>query len=112
MSDYEQAFDLECPKCGHSPVHYRSCSELSCNDGFIDENDDDPINFMPGESEYPCPECRGTSVEQWCPKCGENLSGQYFDNDELPEYDGEIPEEEPTEEELPEEDANQLKLEI
>lgn len=77
--DYEIDDETSCPKCGHSPIHYRNCQELMCNEGWMDEHDDDPINFAPGESEYPCQECRGTGTEKWCPKCGENLSGH---NDE------------------------------
>ncbi len=41
--------DINCPKCGHAPIHNRDCAELTCNDGFIDQHYDDPINFMPGE---------------------------------------------------------------
>lgn len=52
----------------------------------MDEYDDDPINFYPGESEYACPECKGTTVEVWCPGCGKNLSAMNVlssDDDDL-----------------------------
>lgn len=75
MEDYDEDFDVHCPKCKHSPLHNRYCINFSCVDGYIDENEDDPINFMPGESLRMCPECYGTGVEWWCPKCGTNLSG-------------------------------------
>jgi DnaJ-class molecular chaperone len=84
MEDFEIEYDATCPECGHSPLHSRECTNW-CEDGFIDESEDDPINFMPGESERRCPECKGTGVERWCPSCGENLSGvKVFqdDNDE------------------------------
>jgi rubredoxin len=75
MEDYDIDNEVHCPKCGHSPLHNRFCTNFFCEDGYIDESEDDPINFMPGESERACPECKGTGVEWWCPKCGTNLSG-------------------------------------
>lgn len=76
--EYDIEDELTCPKCKHSPLHSRDCTNLFCEDGFIDESEDDPINNMPGESERQCGECRGTGVERWCPACGENLSGYKF----------------------------------
>lgn len=83
--DYEQDYDSACPMCGHSPLHHRSCTNW-CDDGFIDEADSDPINWYPGEAEHPCPECRGTGTEVWCPNCAENLSGHSPDetDEDLP----------------------------
>lgn len=78
---YEQDYDHACPKCGHEPIQYRDCTGWNCDDGYADEYEDDPINFRPGESLYKCEECSGTGVEVWCPKCGEDLSGHNF-NDE------------------------------
>lgn len=92
MEEYEIHYDIYCPKCGHSPLHSRTCVELMCNEGVMDESDDDPINFIPGESEYPCPECRGTGIEWWCPSCGENLSGMKLhdeQDEDLPNYPSE-----------------------
>jgi len=68
MEDYEQDYDECCPKCEHSPIHYRDCNELYCDEGYIDENDLDPINFMEGESYIICNECYGTGVQEWCSK--------------------------------------------
>lgn len=83
MDDYDVDYDGTCPYCNHSPIHSRSCINF-CDDGFIDEHEDDPINFMPGESVRRCRECRGTGVEIWCPKCGQNLSGvEGLFNDDL-----------------------------
>lgn len=73
MIDYEINNDVECPYCFHSPLHNRACTNF-CDEGFIDESDNDPINFMPGESLIPCQECKGTGTEWWCPQCGANLS--------------------------------------
>lgn len=72
---YEIDTDTSCPKCSHSPIHYRNCEQVGCDDGWIDMYEyDDPLLFDPGESE-PCSECRATGIEQWCPGCGANLSG-------------------------------------
>lgn len=79
--DYDIESDLTCPKCGHSPLHSRYCTNW-CDDGYHDEYDDDPINFIPGESLIPCQECKGTGVERWCPGCGANLSGVHFHDDD------------------------------
>jgi hypothetical protein len=89
MEDYEIETDVNCPKCGHSPLHSRDCINW-CDDGYFDESEDDPINFMPGEYETICSECNGTGVERWCPNCGENLSG----NKEVSKQFAEIAEEE------------------
>lgn len=73
----EEAYEIhegECPKCGHDFIHQRVCANF-CQDGYFDQAEEDPINFMPGESEEECSECRGTGYEVWCPGCGENLSG-------------------------------------
>jgi len=72
--DYDIENEFSCPKCGHSPLHSRDCTNF-CDMGEIDESEDDPINFMPGESRRICPSCRGTEIERWCPSCGVNLSG-------------------------------------
>jgi len=72
--DYEVDYEVNCPYCGHTPLHNRFCANLFCDEGFIDESEDDPINFTPGELVIPCPDCKGTGVEWWCPKCGKNLS--------------------------------------
>ena len=72
--DYEQDHGKSCPKCGHSPTHYRDCINLFCENGQIDENEDDTINFMPGESYRECPECSGQTIEAWCPKCSYDIS--------------------------------------
>lgn len=85
MSEYEQDYDRECPHCNHSPLHYRDCAELMCEHGAIDVSDEDYLE--PGSSYEVCSECKGTGVEWWCPKCGENLSGHDFDdNDDDEEY--------------------------
>ena len=69
MSDHDYDIDeLPCPVCDNPYTHYRFCCE--CEDGFIDEHEDDPINFAPGESLVMCRECYGEGIERWCPKCG------------------------------------------
>lgn len=81
MEDYELLYECSCPKCGHSPIHQRDCSNLMCQDGFEDEYDDDPINFYPGESIISCNECKGTGFQTWCPNCGKDLTGYEFQSD-------------------------------
>ena len=74
-NDFNDDYELDdtvCPNCGHGPTHSRYCQNF-CDDGWFDDYDEDPINFMPGESESLCQECWGTGVERWCPKCGINL---------------------------------------
>lgn len=58
-----------CPHCGQAETRYRECDNLGCDDGFIDEYDDDPCYALPGDFS-PCSECRGTGSVQWCPQCG------------------------------------------
>ena len=71
MEDYEIDFDQTCPECAHDKSHYRDCDSLNCEDGVADENFDDAINFpLEGVDVYTCPECRGTGIMEWCPKCG------------------------------------------
>ena len=74
MEDFEEDYEECCPKCEHSPTRYRACSSLFCDEGYIDESEEDPINFMPGESLCRCQECYGTGVEEWCPSCGYDIS--------------------------------------
>lgn len=80
MDDYE--FDDEpCPNCGHEPTHYRPCTVIGCDDGWIDRHEyDDPLMFDPGDVET-CDECNGTGFERWCPNCGWDLSCSRFQND-------------------------------
>jgi len=80
-SDIEHEYSGHCPKCGHSPLHSRDCTNW-CDDGYMDEYDDDPINFSPGQEFSKCPECYGTGIERWCPSCGENLSDVKIEWDE------------------------------
>ena len=78
VMDYEIDYDECCPKCDHSPIHYRDCCEFDCEDGYIDESYDDPINFMEGESYVMCDTCYGTGVEIWCPECGYDISAHNY----------------------------------
>jgi hypothetical protein len=68
--DYEIDDDTPCPACCNGCTHSRSCGESNCEDGGIDEYEDDPINFAPGEEFRTCPECHGHGIVRWCPKCG------------------------------------------
>lgn len=71
---YDIHDDLYCPKCRHSPLHSRDCTNIFCEDGYIEDFVDDLE--IPGTGyEVKCDECKGTGVEFWCPHCGANLSG-------------------------------------
>lgn len=64
--------DEACPHCGSDEIRWRHCEVIGCDDGYIDMHEyDDPLWFDEGETEM-CRECRGTGVEQWCPKCGQD----------------------------------------
>jgi hypothetical protein len=72
MDDYEIDYDEICPHCNHSPIHWRECSNYCCEDGWIDLYEyDDPLWYDPGDVQR-CPECHGTGIEKWCPKCGKD----------------------------------------
>ena len=84
MGDYE-IDNLECPKCGAN-THSRNCSEIMCEGGGIDESDEDYL--LPGSSIVACDTCKGTGIERWCPKCGEDLSGVHFEDDDEDKFLG------------------------
>ena len=42
---YDIHDDLYCPKCKHSPLHSRSCTNLFCEDGYIEDFADDLENI-------------------------------------------------------------------
>lgn len=69
MSEDYWDLDAPCKKCGHAPTRRKDCPALDCEDGEIDEHEDDPINYPPG-SFQDCNECNGTGFVDWCPKCG------------------------------------------
>ncbi len=72
--DYiERDFDSACPECGHTPTHYRDCTGIGCNEGFVNLGENDP-NFYDLDEEVECEECSGTGVERWCPECGLDLN--------------------------------------
>lgn len=60
-----------CPHCGHNEICRRYCSEMHCDDGYVDlyEADSDPLWYDPG-TYVVCSVCHGYGNEQWCPKCG------------------------------------------
>lgn len=68
MDDWEYD-ETPCPRCGETPTKRRYCSELGCEDGWIDLYDEDPNFYMPGE-QHACPECHGCGVVRWCGVCG------------------------------------------
>lgn len=81
MSDFELDDDA-CPRCNHSPTHARPCEQWDCDDGYIDEHSDDPINYAPGQSYTVCRDCHGTGIEKWCPRCGLDLTAPPKDSNE------------------------------
>jgi hypothetical protein len=67
-----------CPKCGAWEVLRRDCNSLFCDDGYVDESEDDPINYMPGECLTTCEECGGHGCNVWCKNCGWDLLEKRF----------------------------------
>lgn len=79
--DFDIDFDVLCPDCGAETLS-RNCNGFSCEDGFIDEYEDDPLWFDPGDVSE-CEECHGTGVERWCPEkgCDWEWHGEVIDSD-------------------------------
>jgi hypothetical protein len=44
--------------CG-AEMEWHECSTIGCEEGFIDEYEDDPINYSPGEEYARCATCDG-----------------------------------------------------
>ena len=85
MADFEVDYDLECPKCHHTPLHSDRCQRCGDIEGTEDLSDDDPVNYRQGTL-VRCRECKGHGIIRWCPGCKANLTGQdVIDNS--PEYD-------------------------
>jgi predicted RNA-binding Zn-ribbon protein involved in translation (DUF1610 family) len=72
MSDFE-IDERPCPKCGHPYTHWRECTEIGCDEGYIDRYDGDPINYSEGALYERCQTCRGQGHLRWCPSCGADL---------------------------------------
>lgn len=68
----------KCPKCGEYKVCWRDCDDWNCDDGYIDEYEDDPINFAPGEQYVMCRECWGTGIVRWCSGCGFDITAHEY----------------------------------
>jgi len=56
------------------PTHRRGCTNLHCEEGFVDEAEEDAVNFAPGEEYRLCTDCYGSGSERWCPHCGADIS--------------------------------------
>ena len=67
MSDYEFS-DEYCPNCG-AVMHIRGCSELYCENGYVNRYEEDPLWYDEDDCEQ-CEECHGMGYQEWCPKCG------------------------------------------
>lgn len=67
--------EIECPKCGNDMVR-RDCN--SCEDGFHDLYDEDPLYYDEEDFEK-CSECDGHGCHVWCQKCGwDYLENRYL----------------------------------
>lgn len=75
MPDYE-LHDRPCPVCEYHPTHWSRCAALACEDGLIDEYENDPIVLAPGEVFAACGKCHGTGSDWWCPRCESDLNEQ------------------------------------
>lgn len=54
-----------CPRC-KTEMEWAECTALSCEDGWIDGYEDDPLWYEPGEMER-CSECDGKGGWWFCP---------------------------------------------
>lgn len=57
MSDME--LEPGCPVCG-SDMFWERCTQVGCDDGWIDLYEDDPLWYDPGDVEA-CPICDGNA---------------------------------------------------
>lgn len=62
-----------CPVCG-AAMEWERCW-TGCDDGFVDEYAEDPINNDPGD-ERPCHECGGAGGYPVCPNAGRHDKAQ------------------------------------
>ena len=77
MEDYELESE-PCPYCGHEPTRSRRCVAWFCENGWVDESDE---NFnLPGTDMVACEECNGKGYQHWCPSCGKDIYVE--DNDD------------------------------
>ncbi len=67
--------DIACPACGHAPTHSRHCQTcdefnevvVCCDDICVGSG-----HCIHGDGMAACPDCDGTGIERWCPKCSAN----------------------------------------
>jgi hypothetical protein len=74
MDDIDFHDGCYCPKCGNE-CRSRDCGNMFCDEGYVDEYEDDPLWFDPGD-ESECGECHGTGIERWCSECGWQWHGE------------------------------------
>lgn len=72
--------DMTCPKCGSGEGRSQRCQNIHCDDGQIDDHEEDPINSPPGTF-YDCPECKGQGACHWCSECGYHFTPNDFNRD-------------------------------
>lgn len=77
MNDDLKILDMDCPKCGASDSRSQACTNIHCDDGMIDDHDEDPVNSPMG-SFYTCPDCKGCGHLHWCSKCGYEFTDADF----------------------------------
>jgi len=72
VDDDVELVEGSCPKCGGEVLRH-DCTQIGCDDGFIDMHEyDDPLLFDEGEEEA-CNECHGRGYLMWCKVCGSDL---------------------------------------
>jgi len=61
VDDDVELVEGSCPKCGGEVLRH-DCTQIGCDDGFIDMHEyDDPLLFDEGEEEA-CNECHGSRL--------------------------------------------------
>jgi hypothetical protein len=82
--DYEIEYNTHCPKCGNEFTHSRRCTNLLCEEGYIDESEEDFL--LPGTNMVPCDDCNSTGYEWWCPKCGHELTPEEINSNDTDDF--------------------------
>lgn len=72
MINFYEFDETTCPRCGYCPTNRQPCTQISCDEGWINLFDEDPLWYDEDDVEI-CTNCHGTGIEHWCSNCGFDL---------------------------------------